>query len=109
MSSGARCTNVFEKKDMIVQHIPSPVDGAKLKVSRHYTGPTDTKTAESMLSCNQDGPLVIQVTKLFHTQDAMSFNSFGRVLSGTAKPGQQVRVLGESYTVDDDEDMAMAT
>ena len=94
--------------DMIVRHVPSPVDGAKLKLDRHYTGPTDTKVADAIVKCNQDGPLVIQVTKLFHSQDAMSFNSFGRVLSGTAKPGQQVRVLGESYTIDDEEDMAMA-
>ena len=95
--------------DMIVQHVPSPVEGAKLKVDNYYTGPTDTKIAASLLACDQDGPLVIQVTKLYHTQDAMAFNSFGRVLSGTAKPGQQVRVLGEGYTVDDEEDMVVAT
>ena len=95
--------------DMIVQNVPTPIEGAKVKLDRYYTGPLDSKVAASISECNQDGPLVIQVTKLFNTQDAKSFYSFGRVLSGTARPGQEVRVLGEGYTVDDEEDMAMAT
>ncbi|KDN64558.1 putative elongation factor Tu GTP binding domain-containing protein [Colletotrichum sublineola] len=95
--------------DMIVRHIPSPDESAEKYLEKYYTGPLDTKVAESMKSCNQDGPLVIHVTKLFSTADAKSFNSFGRILSGTARPGMQVRVLGEGYSTDDDEDMAMAT
>ncbi|KAK4629331.1 U5 small nuclear ribonucleoprotein component [Fulvia fulva] len=95
--------------DMVVQHIPSPVAGAKQKLGNYYTGPLDSKTAMSMLDCDPDGPLVIHVSKLLTTQDAKGFHSFGRVMSGTAKPGQQVRVLGESYSIDDDEDMVNAT
>lgn len=33
--------------------------------------------------------------------------AFGRVLSGTARVGQTIRVLGESYSLDDEEDMAV--
>lgn len=95
--------------DMLVQHVPSPLEGARLKLDRYYTGPIDSKTAESMISCDQDGPLVIHVTKLFNTIDASGFNAFGRVMSGTARPGQQVRVLGEGYTIEDEEDMVQAT
>ena len=95
--------------DMIVRHIPSPVDGAGRMLDRYYTGPVDTKVASSVASCDQDGALVVHVTKLFSTTDAKSFYSFGRVLSGTARPGMQVRVLGEGYSLDDEEDMAMAT
>ena len=107
------CTQFFGGSegfvDMIVKHVPSPVEGANLKLERYYTGPRDSKTAASIETCDQDGPLVIQVTKLFSTPDALSFYSFGRVFSGIAKPGQQVRVLGEGYTIDDEEDMATAT
>ncbi|KAK6214789.1 U5 small nuclear ribonucleoprotein component [Colletotrichum tabaci] len=95
--------------DMIVSHIPSPDKSAERYLEKYYTGPLDTKVAQSVKSCNQDGPLVVHVTKLFSTADAKSFYSFGRVLSGTARPGMQVRVLGEGYSTDDDEDMAMAT
>ncbi|KAH0544199.1 hypothetical protein FGG08_001644 [Glutinoglossum americanum] len=95
--------------DMIVEHIPSPLEGAKKMLENYYTGPLDTKIAAAMESCNQDGPLVVHVSKLFNTSDASGFYSFGRVMSGTVRPGQQVRVLGEGYTLDDEEDMTNST
>ena len=94
--------------DMVVRHVPSPVEGAAKKLEQYYTGPLDTKVAESMQKCDQDGPLVIHVTKLFSTTDAKSFYSLGRVMSGIARPGADVRVLGEGYSIDDEEDMVMA-
>ncbi len=95
--------------DMIVEHVPSPLEGAKKKLDRYYTGPRDTQISSYIERCDQDGPLVVQVTKLFNTADATGFYSFGRVMSGIAKAGQQVRVLGENYTIDDEEDMTLAT
>ncbi|KAI1384123.1 P-loop containing nucleoside triphosphate hydrolase protein [Hypoxylon trugodes] len=95
--------------DMIVSHVPSPLEAAEHKLGQYYTGPLDTKVAESMKKCDQDGPLVVHVTKLFNSADAKSFYSFGRVMSGIARPGMQVRVLGEGYSIDDEEDMAAAT
>lgn len=95
--------------DMVVQHVPSPVDGAKQMLEHAYTGPMDSRTVESMLKCDADGPLVVHITKLFSTSDARGFTSFGRVLSGTARTGEKVRVLGENYSIDDEEDMASAT
>ncbi|KAJ9297602.1 hypothetical protein DTO271G3_4377 [Paecilomyces variotii] len=95
--------------DMVVQHVPSPVEGAQKKLERYYTGPLDTKLGAAMAACDQDGPLVVHVTKLFNTTDASSFNAFGRVMSGIARPGQQVRVLGEGFSLDDQEDMVVAT
>ncbi|XDG08774.1 hypothetical protein ABKA04_008389 [Annulohypoxylon sp. FPYF3050] len=95
--------------DMIVKNIPSPLEAAEHKLEHYYTGPLDTKVAESMRKCDQDGPLVVHITKLFNSADAKSFYSFGRVMSGIARPGTQVRVLGEGYSIDDEEDMAMAT
>ncbi|KAK7745562.1 hypothetical protein SLS53_003062 [Cytospora paraplurivora] len=94
--------------DMIVQHIPSPVEAAQRNLERYYTGPLDTKVAESIKNCDQNGALVMHVTKLFNSSDAKSFYSFGRVLSGIARPGAEVRVLGEGYSLDDEEDMALA-
>jgi len=35
-------------------------------------------------------------------------DAFGRILSGTVKPGDKVRVLGEAYTPEDEEDSAVA-
>ncbi|EHK98117.1 putative 116 kDa U5 small nuclear ribonucleoprotein component [Glarea lozoyensis 74030] len=95
--------------DMVVEHFPSPVEAAESKLERYYTGPLDTAVATAMKNCDQDGPLVVQISKLFNTSDATGFYSFGRVMSGTARPGSQVRVLGEGYSIDDEEDMSMAT
>ncbi|PKS12786.1 hypothetical protein jhhlp_000997 [Lomentospora prolificans] len=95
--------------DMIVRHIPSPVESAERYLQKYYTGPLDSKVAASMAACDQDGPLVVHISKLFNTADAKRFYSFGRVLSGTARPGSQVRVLGEGYSIDDEEDMVLAT
>lgn len=94
--------------DMVVQHIPSPAEAAERHLERYYTGPLDTKVAESMKVCDQNGPLVVYVTKLFNSSDAKSFYSLGRVMSGIARPGAEVRVLGEGYSLDDEEDMAVA-
>ncbi|KAG8527110.1 uncharacterized protein KY384_008539 [Bacidia gigantensis] len=95
--------------DMVVEHIPSAEAGGHKKLDQYFTGPKDTKTAKAIATCSQDGPLIVQIAKLFNTPDASGFYSFGRVLSGTAKSGQQVRVLGENYTIDDEEDMAEST
>jgi U5 small nuclear ribonucleoprotein component len=94
--------------DMVCQHIPSPAEAAEKKLSQYYTGPLDTKVAESMKKCDQNGPLVMYVTKLFNTADAKSFYSLARVMSGVARPGTEVRVLGEGYSIDDEEDMVLA-
>ena len=62
-----------------------------------------------MLSCNSSGPSVIHVTKLYTTVDAEGFHAFGRVMSGKAHVGDKVKVLGESFSLDDDEDMSLMT
>ena len=68
-----------------------------------------SELAASMKACDPEGPLMINVTKLYHTTDAQSFRAFGRVLSGTIKKGMQVKVLGEGYSPEDEEDMVKAT
>eukprot|EP00980_Cylindrotheca_fusiformis_P006159 scaffold1319_cov126-Cylindrotheca_fusiformis.AAC.48 len=70
----------------------------------------DSDVAKDMIKCNPKGRLVIHVCKLYFAADGNSFGAFGRIYSGTVKPGQQVKVLGEGYVPDeDDEDMAVAT
>ncbi|CAG8593374.1 16314_t:CDS:10 [Rhizophagus irregularis] len=93
--------------DMVVHHIPSPENNAINKVEHTYTGPMNTNVAQSMFKCDSDGPLMIYVTKLYNSADASTFDAFGRILSGTVRKGQTVRVLGEGYSIDDEEDMTL--
>lgn len=44
---------------------------------------------------------------MFNRQDCNVFDAFGRVLSGTIHKNQTVKVLGENYTLEDEEDMAI--
>ncbi|RXK41631.1 U5 small nuclear ribonucleoprotein component [Tremella mesenterica] len=95
--------------DMITRFLPSPVDSAEDKIRHTYTGPMGTDIADSMIKCDPQGPTVIHVTKLYHTSDAQEFRAFGRVMSGTIRRGQTVKVLGEGYSLEDEEDMVSAT
>lgn len=75
---------------------------------RTYNGPMNSDLADSMIKCDPQGPTIVQITKLYHTSDAQQFRAFGRVMSGTIRRGQSVKVLGEGYSLEDEEDMVSA-
>ena len=62
-----------------------------------------------MLACDQDGPLMLHTAKQYPTDDTTAFHVLGRVMSGTLHAGQQVRLLGENYTMFDEEDSRVLT
>jgi U5 small nuclear ribonucleoprotein component len=62
-----------------------------------------------MKSCDPKGPLMLHIIKLYNSTDVESFGVFGRVLSGTITQGQQIRILGENYSPEDEEDMSLKT
>ncbi|KAG7452130.1 Calreticulin-domain-containing protein [Guyanagaster necrorhizus] len=95
--------------DVIVDNIPSPVEGAANKIEGTYSGPQTSSLAGSMKACDADGSVMVQVSKLYHTTDAQSFRAFGRVMSGTLRKGMSIKVLGEGYSPEDEEDMVTAT
>lgn len=113
--------------DMIVEHIPSPIEGTankvcwsllavlchqrlttRCQVERTYTGPMSSELVSHMKACDPEGPIMVQIAKLYHTTDAQSFRAFGRVISGTIRKGMDVKVLGEGYSPEDEEDMVKA-
>jgi U5 small nuclear ribonucleoprotein component len=94
--------------DMITRHVPSPVEASKKKLEALYTGSISSTTGsvvDAMLACDPKGTLMMHVVKLYSSPDGSSFSAFGRIFSGEIKQGQQVRVLGEAYSPEDDEDM----
>lgn len=74
---------------------------------RLYSGPQDTHVYQAICDCNPEGPLVIHTTKSYPAEDGKTFFVLGRVFSGTLKRGQRVRVLGENYCINDQEDMSV--
>jgi len=95
--------------EMVAAHVPSPVAGAAAKVRHAYTGSLaeGSRVAQAMLRCDPSGPLVINVVKLYSGPDGATFHALGRVYSGTVRAGDSVKVLGEAYSLDDEEDMAV--
>ncbi|KAK9845164.1 hypothetical protein WJX84_001482, partial [Apatococcus fuscideae] len=106
------CTNIFGPAcglvDMLAAHVPSVKRATADKVERCYTGPQDAQIVQFMKTSNPRGPLVIHIAKLFPKRDCSSFDAFGRIFSGTVTPGDRVRVLGEAFTPDDEEDSTVA-
>uniref|UniRef100_A0A1I7VWN7 Elongation factor 2 n=1 Tax=Loa loa TaxID=7209 RepID=A0A1I7VWN7_LOALO len=95
--------------DLVTQNIKSPSDNAGTKVEHTYLGPMDSKLAQALMKCDADGPLMVHTTKNYATTDATSFHVFGRVISGTLHAGQDVRILGENYSIQDEEDCRIMT
>ncbi|VAI90158.1 unnamed protein product [Triticum turgidum subsp. durum] len=93
--------------DMLVKNIPNVKDGAARKIEHIYTGQQDSSIVDAMKKCDSLGPLMVNVTKLYPKPDCSVFDAFGRVYSGTIQTGQAVRVLGEGYSPDDEEDMTV--
>lgn len=92
--------------DMLVD-LPHPAERAFAHAAT-LCAPPDSDVHAAVLRCDAAGPLVVHITKLYPTTDASAFRALGRVLSGTLKVDQPVKVLGPAYTPDDDEDMASA-
>jgi len=93
----------------VVAHLPSPLEGAKAKVAHAYSGDATDSCVAAMSACDREGVLMANVTKMYHKPDCESFDAFGRVLSGTLRVGEEVKVLGESYSLQDQEDSATKT
>jgi len=95
--------------DMCVKHIPSPVVAARSKVEHIYTGPIESSLGQDMVNCDPEGQLVVHTTKQYPTEDCTGFYVLGRVLSGTLHAHQNVRLLGEAYSLNDEEDSRLVT
>jgi U5 small nuclear ribonucleoprotein component len=52
---------------------------------------------------------MVHTTKNYATSDATSFHVFGRVISGTLHAQQDARILGENYSIQDEEDCRIMT
>lgn len=90
--------------DLVVNNFPSPIEAAKKKIQHIYSGSPESQLGRMYSKCDADGPLLVHTVKNYPIEDATSFHVFGRVLSGTLKAGSEVRILGENYSIQDEED-----
>uniref|UniRef100_A0AC35TT49 116 kDa U5 small nuclear ribonucleoprotein component n=1 Tax=Rhabditophanes sp. KR3021 TaxID=114890 RepID=A0AC35TT49_9BILA len=90
--------------DLIVNNIKSPIDNGPAKRELFYSGQSDSIVGKAIDECDADGPLVVNTVKNYPSSDAHNFHVLGRVFSGTLSVGQDVTVLGENYSITDEED-----
>lgn len=89
----------------MVGKVKNVVKGTETKVDKYYRNSNDNaELAKELKKCNPKGPLCVNITKLFTNEHDGSFYSFGRIMSGTLHVNEQVRVLGEGFTLEEEED-----
>lgn len=86
--------------DAIVRQIPSPSQGAEIKIKHFYTGYQTSDIANDMRKCSSHSGahLMANITKMYNTADGGKFWALARIYSGTIEKGQKVRVLGKLKT-----------
>jgi len=97
--------NIFQKwinaaealLEMIILKLPSPIRAQKYRAAYLYEGPIDDASGQAIQNCQQDGPLMIFISKMIPTNDKGRFYAFGRVFSGVVATGQKVRIMGPNY------------
>ncbi len=75
--------------DMVVKHLPSPVEAQKYRVKHIWSGDLESEVGKALVNCDPNGPLVIEITKIIVDPQAGELG-LGRVFSGTAKRGMEV-------------------
>jgi len=90
--------------EMIVLNLPSPVIAQRYRVENLYEGPLDDECANSIRTCDANGPLMVYISKMVPSARGRFF-AFGRVFSGTVKSGLKVRIMGPNYVPGKKEDL----
>lgn len=93
--------------EMIVMRLPSPRQAQRYRVEYLYEGPMDDECACAIRECNQDGPLMVFISKMIPTNDKGRFYAFGRVFSGIVRSGEKVRIMGPNYKPGSKTDLAI--
>ncbi len=79
--------------DMVVQHIPNPIEAQKYRIERVWKGDLNSEVGKAMVNCDPNGPLVICVIKIIVDQQA-GIVTTGRVFSGTLHDGDSIYMVG---------------
>jgi len=81
--------------DMVVRHLPNPVDAQKRRIGAIWHGDKETKEGKSMLNCDPNGPVALMVTDISFDPHAGEVAT-GRLFSGRLKRGDGLYVIGSA-------------
>ncbi|KAL7712479.1 Elongation factor 2 [Entamoeba marina] len=83
--------------EMIIIHLPSPVIAQTYQTEMLYTGDLNDEIAMAMKQCDENGPLMIYVSKMIPHGTTNKFYAFGRIFSGTIQTKKKVRICDAKY------------
>ena len=79
--------------DMVASHVPSPVQAQALRAPLLYSGDIEEDSGQGIANCDPTAPTVVFVSKMSPSPMGKRLLAFGRVFSGTVRPGDQLRAL----------------
>lgn len=78
--------------DMLVRHLPSPVDAQKYRVSKIWRGDIESEIGKQMISCDANGKLAAIVTKMI-PDEHVGFVATARIFSGKIFKGKEILLI----------------
>lgn len=84
--------------DMVVRHLPNPLQAQKGRVEVIWKGDTNSDVAKAMAACDPNGPVAFMVTRIDVDPHAGEIAT-GRLFSGTLRRGMEVYVSGVAKPV----------
>ncbi|MCS7122818.1 MAG: elongation factor EF-2 [Candidatus Micrarchaeota archaeon] len=80
---------------MVIQHLPNPKRAQEYRIKHLWHGDYESEVGKSMLSCNQNGPLVGVVIGVVHDKNAGEISVL-RLFSGKVNKGQDVYIISRN-------------
>ncbi len=75
--------------NMVIQHLPNPVDAQKYRIPNIWKGDIETEFGKALVNCDSNGPLAFVITKVVVDPQAGEISA-GRLFSGRMKRGIDV-------------------
>lgn len=80
--------------DMIIMHLPSPIDAQKYRLEKIWKGDPNSDAAKDMITCNKDGRLAMIITKMV-PDPHVGFVATGRLFSGKIFKSKDVHLVAQ--------------
>lgn len=78
--------------DMIIKYLPSPLEAQKHRIPKIWRGNLDSVEGKSMMTCDENGPLMAIITKIVNDPHAGEVANI-RIFSGTIKGGETLSLV----------------
>ena len=84
--------------DMVVRHLPNPVDAQKRRIKVIWHGDPESPEGKAMMNCDPNGPATLMVTDISFDPHAGEVAT-GRLFSGKLRRGSELYVMGTAKKV----------